>query len=104
MPLNAARALEVAGDENAAGGRYAALGCTGDVRRLEGANSIAAQRGKELSARERDVLPHVLQGRSNAEIAGALNISERTVESHVRSILSKRGVKSRFALVRLVDS
>lgn len=104
MPLNAARALEVAGDENAAGGRYASLGCTGDVRRLEGANSIAAQRGKELSARERDVLPHVLQGRSNAEIAGALNISERTVESHVRSILSKRGVKSRFALVRLVDS
>ena len=44
-------------------------------------------------AREREVLPYVEQGRANAEIARILNISERTVESHVRSILAKRGVK-----------
>jgi pimeloyl-ACP methyl ester carboxylesterase/DNA-binding CsgD family transcriptional regulator/class 3 adenylate cyclase len=49
----------------------------------------------ELSRREQDVLPLVALGLSNRQIADALNIGERTVESHVASILAKWGLSSR---------
>lgn len=42
-----------------------------------------------LSAREREVLSLVAEGRSNAGIAHRLFISEGAVEKHVRSVLSK---------------
>lgn len=42
-----------------------------------------------LSAREREVLSLMAEGRSNAGIARRLWVSEGTVEKHVRSILTK---------------
>ena len=42
-----------------------------------------------LTAREREVLSLVAEGRSNAGIAHRLWISEGAVEKHVRSILAK---------------
>ncbi len=42
-----------------------------------------------LSAREREVLALVAEGRTNAGIACQLWLSEKTVETHVRSILGK---------------
>jgi DNA-binding CsgD family transcriptional regulator/tetratricopeptide (TPR) repeat protein len=48
-----------------------------------------------LTAREREVASLIAQGQSNREIATALIISERTVESHVTNILSKLGFTSR---------
>jgi serine/threonine-protein kinase PknK len=43
----------------------------------------------ELTAREREVLALMAEGRSNAGIARRLWVTEGTVEKHVRSILSK---------------
>ena len=43
----------------------------------------------QLTAREREVLQLMAEGRSNAGIAGSLFLSEGTVEKHVRSVLSK---------------
>ncbi|WP_285659242.1 response regulator transcription factor [Actinomycetospora sp. NBRC 106375] len=43
----------------------------------------------ELSSRERDVLRCMAEGRSNAGIAAALFLSERTVENHVARLLVK---------------
>ena len=43
----------------------------------------------ELSAREREVLALMAEGRSNAGIARRLWVTEGTVEKHVRSILAK---------------
>jgi len=43
----------------------------------------------ELTARERDVLAHMAQGRSNAGIGQALGLSPRTVEAHVASVFQK---------------
>ena len=43
----------------------------------------------ELSAREREVLSLMAEGRSNAGIAHKLYVTEGTVEKHVHSILSK---------------
>jgi len=48
-----------------------------------------------LTAREREVATLIAQGKSNREVAESLVLSERTVESHVSSILSKLGVISR---------
>jgi DNA-binding NarL/FixJ family response regulator len=52
----------------------------------------ASRRGDSisvLSAREREVLSHMAQGRSNAAIAGELVISEGAVEKHVANIFTK---------------
>ena len=43
----------------------------------------------ELTPREREVLGLVAEGRTNASIAKELWLTEKTVETHVRSILGK---------------
>ncbi|HEV7194631.1 MAG TPA: AAA family ATPase [Pedococcus sp.] len=48
-----------------------------------------------LTAREREVLRHVVVGRSNTEIAKALFISDKTVSVHISNILRKSGTTSR---------
>ena len=57
------------------------------------AELVAAQRRDDplaaLSAREREVLALMAEGRSNAGIARRLWVTEGTVEKHVRSILTK---------------
>lgn len=55
-----------------------------------------------LSAREREVALRTLQGIRHADIADALRISERTVQSHVRNIYRKLGVGTRTELRALL--
>jgi DNA-binding NarL/FixJ family response regulator len=49
----------------------------------------------DLTARERDVLVLIAQGRSNKRIALELGISEKTVKTHVGHVLAKLGVTDR---------
>jgi len=54
-----------------------------------------------LSARELEVLGHVLRGRLNKQIADDLGISERTVKVHRQAMMIKLRVRSVAELVRL---
>lgn len=54
-----------------------------------------------LTAREREVLSHVVRGRLNKQIAGDLGIHERTVKLHRTAITTKLGVQSVAELTQL---
>jgi DNA-binding NarL/FixJ family response regulator len=55
----------------------------------------------ELSARERDVLELIAQGRSNGGIARTLFLSEKTVKNNITAVFAKLGVAGRAeAIVR----
>jgi DNA-binding CsgD family transcriptional regulator len=57
-----------------------------------------------LSARERELVTLVAQGRTNAQIAAQLYISARTVSSHLDRIRDKTGYRRRADLTRLALS
>ena len=57
-----------------------------------------------LSARERELVRLVAQGRTNAQIAEELHISVRTVGSHLDRIRDKTGCRRRADLTRLALS
>lgn len=63
-----------------------------------------AMRPELLTPREADVLEHLRDGRSNAEIAIALHVSIETVRTHRRNIYRKLGVRTRRELAALVTN
>lgn len=56
-----------------------------------------------LTAREREVLSHLVEGRSNGEIAKALFISAKTVSVHVSNILRKTSTATRTEAAVLAE-
>ena len=53
-----------------------------------------------LTAREREVVKLIAEAHTNAQIAGILHLSEKTVESHRANVLRKLGMRDRVELVR----
>lgn len=61
------------------------------------------KRLKTLTARENETLTYIITGMLNKQIAGELNISERTVKAHKKKVYEKMGVNSIAELVRLAE-
>lgn len=57
-----------------------------------------------ITDREGEIIRKVLQGKSNADIAGELFISLATVKTHLHNIYKKMGVDSRYDLLARVRS
>lgn len=60
---------------------------------------VESTRIRELTDREHDVLRAMARGRTNAEIATSLHLSEGTVKTHIGSIFAKLGVRDRAAAI-----
>jgi two-component system, NarL family, response regulator NreC len=60
----------------------------------------ADQTGRHLTARERQIVRLLAEGKSNKEVADALGVSVRTAETHRASLLRKLGMTSLAGLVR----
>jgi two-component system response regulator DctR len=56
---------------------------------------------KSLTPREREVLDHLLAGRTGRATAEALGVSAKTIEFHRARIMQKLGVRTREELYRL---
>jgi DNA-binding CsgD family transcriptional regulator len=104
----------IPGDDRAARGAMATLhklGATGAARafaRARAARGGRAARGPRrstlanpagLTRREQEVLHALETGASNAAIAAALHLSERTVAHHVSAILGKLGAPNRHLAI-----
>lgn len=73
-----------------------------DTQRRLAESTQDATRGayQQLTAREREVLALVLQGKLNKQIAATLNVSEITVKVHRRHLMQKMRVRSVAELAR----
>jgi two-component system nitrate/nitrite response regulator NarL len=67
----------------------------GEFSRQAAQQVSAVTNRTELSAREREVLGLVAQGKSNKEIAAAIAIAENTVKNHLKNILEKLHLENR---------
>jgi DNA-binding NarL/FixJ family response regulator len=76
---------------------FVRLGAAPDVARVNGLLAPPSHAAQLLTPRELQVIKLIAAGDSNRRIAGALAISERTVDRHVSNILTKLDLPSRTA-------
>jgi DNA-binding CsgD family transcriptional regulator len=57
-------------------------------------------RAYALTGRERQLVQHVVRGRSTQQIAQRMNITEYTVKDHLKSVFRKAGTRTRGDLIR----
>ena len=74
------------------------------VEGLVAARSKAASPLDQLTAREREVLSEMAQGKNNAAIAAALTLTERAIERHITAIFSKLGLSQEKDVHRRVKA
>lgn len=63
-----------------------------------------AQENFRLSKRETDVVRLICQGLGNKEISASICVSEFTVKDHLKNIMRKMGVGSRYEIIAIVLS
>jgi DNA-binding NarL/FixJ family response regulator len=86
--LNAVRAV-------AAGGTFVDPGVRDRLRAAAAADGSALPPERMLTAREREILAHLAEGRSIEEIAAELVLSGATIRTHVRNAMGKLGTRTR---------
>jgi len=97
-----ARALETGGKLRDAVGAYEQTGDVRSAQRMKEILNPVNRRGRtksELTEREREIATLAAAGRSTKEIADALTLSPRTIETHLASIFTKLEVRNRAELI-----
>ena len=92
-------ALEVAEQERRAIALLRGMGAVREALRIE--RSLASDRGSHLSRltpREEQIAVLVREGMTNRQISTAFGISQHTVESHLKSIFNRLGIRSRWQI------
>jgi DNA-binding NarL/FixJ family response regulator len=70
---------------------------------VAGSQDIAEKESmKPLTIREKEILSLIAIGKGNREIAGTLNIEEKTVKNHINNIYAKLQIKSRYGAISYV--
>ncbi|MGB3557854.1 MAG: response regulator transcription factor [Geitlerinemataceae cyanobacterium] len=72
----------------------------GKVTKGENGPKLRVRPKVELTLTEQKVVNWVAKGLANREIAIAMNVSQRTIESHVSNMLAKTGLHNRTELAR----
>jgi two-component system response regulator FixJ len=80
----------------------AALESDRQARVVTTERAVVMEQLARLTPREREVMEHLVTGKTSKDIAVAMNVSIRTVEGHRRMVLSKMNVSSAAQLVRTV--
>jgi DNA-binding CsgD family transcriptional regulator len=75
---------------------YASVACPEEIEQIRFTEYVNRS---GLSTREQEIFALVIQGMSNAEIAGALYITESTVKFHMGRIFKKTGFTNRSGLI-----
>jgi DNA-binding NarL/FixJ family response regulator len=67
------------------------------ARRCNQSSTFYGRLEFDLTRREQELIPMMDRGLTNKEIAGALNLSEQTIKTHIHRILQKLRVSDRLA-------
>jgi DNA-binding NarL/FixJ family response regulator len=97
-PISPARLLDAIAEAHAGGSPMSSQIARLVVRRFQD-HGRSRQKLDLLTPREAEVLDQIAHGLSTKEIAGLLEISERTIGSHLRKIYDKLHVHSRTAAI-----
>ncbi|MEI8411398.1 MULTISPECIES: helix-turn-helix transcriptional regulator [unclassified Kribbella] len=104
VPLRSAHRFAIEVDARPLRHQVETLAAVGRIRLEEPASAAHVQPPApfdSLTKREQEVLSHLVAGRTYAEIANALFISEKTVSVHVSNLLHKTGTSSRREVAAL---
>lgn len=82
---------------------HAAIAQDREKRSERSGLEVLRRRYRDLTPREREVLPLVVSGLLNKQAAAALGISEVTLQMHRRSVMAKMAAASLADLVRIAE-
>lgn len=68
----------------------------------EDGEQVLAEYKFKFTKRESDIIDGVIQGKNNAQLAGALNLSENTIKTHIQRIYRKVGASNRTELAYIL--
>jgi len=84
---------------------FIVFGCIKELlRKKEGTPALFGDLDLNLTDRESEIVPLIVEGLSNEAIASKLFISPHTVKNHVTSIFRKSGATNRFELLKRISA
>lgn len=94
-PEEIAHAIEAVATSTGGGARERHRKTPGSPIGFTKSRDLGVENARKLTPREREVLQLIAEGVTSRQMASRLNVSPSTIESHVASLYSKLGIRSR---------